>query len=226
MDKEKVNFNLHRETLVDKIAEYLEKQILSGSIPKKTKLSESKVATKFNVSRVPAREALNRLEDMGLIEKDHRGRRVKALELEEFREIFQLKNVVEAYCVMQGAFNASEKDYQKLNLLLDEMSKNLSLKNKKSLRKLNIQFHNHMVNCSQNKRFIEVYESQKKKIRFTSSHALDTSDRPKVAFKEHREILKVFVEKDGKKVRTLIEDHKNKHMEFVIKKLTQKNIFE
>ena len=226
MNKEKICFNLNRETLVDKIVEYLEKEILSGAIPKKTKLSELKVASKFNVSRVPAREALNRLEDKGLIQKDHNGRMVKALKLEEFREIFQLKTTVEAYCVMQGAYNASEKDCQKLKLLLTEMEKNLSFENKKSLRNLNVQFHNYMVYCSRNKTFIEVYESQRKKIRFTSSYALETSDQPKVAFKEHCNILNAFVEKDGKNARKLIEDHKNKHMEFIIKKLNQKEIFE
>ena len=66
MSLKKIDLSLRRETLVDKIVEYLEKSILSGEIPPKTQLSEPKIADEFDVSRVPAREALQRLEEIDL----------------------------------------------------------------------------------------------------------------------------------------------------------------
>lgn len=217
--------NLQRETLVDRIVDIIEERILSGEIPPRTKLSEPKVALEFDVSRIPAREALNRLEDMGLVQKNHLGRTVKVFELKEFGEIYELKNMLEAYCVMLAAFKATERDHKKLISLLGEMQRHLNSETQKERRRLNIQFHDHMVSCSQNRKFIEAYQLHAKKVRWASTYALQIPDRPKLAFEEHREILNAFIKRDGEKARTLMENHTNRVKEVVLEQLKLQRIF-
>ena len=79
--------NLQRETFVDKIVEIIENRILSGALQPKGRLSETMLAKEFRVSRGPAREALLRLEEMGLVQKSHAGREVKGSALTNFVKI-------------------------------------------------------------------------------------------------------------------------------------------
>lgn len=226
MPAKNINLSIHRETLVDKIVDLIEKRILSGEIPPNEKISEPLVSKEFNVSRAPAREALNRLEEMGFIQKDHLGRRVKLFKLEEFRQIYELKNLTEAYCAMQGSLKATEKDHKKLRALLDNMEKSLGPRNIQKRRNLNIQFHNYLVYCSQNEKIIEVYQLQAKKVRWANTFSLNLPNRSKQVFKEHRKILNAFVKRDGEKVRILMENHTNRVKEIVLNQLRRNKIFE
>ena len=225
MPAKNTTLTVHRETLVDKIVDLMERRILSGEIPPNTKVSEPQVSNEFNVSRAPAREALNRLEETGLIQKNHLGRRVKLFELEEFRQIYELKNIAEAFCAMQGAIKATGRDHKKLKSLLDQMGDNLNPENKQKRQKLNIQFHNHIVFCSQNSEIIGVYLLQAKKVRWANTFALEVPDRPKQAFEEHRGILNAFTNRDGEKVRFLMENHTNRVKEIILRELEKKKIF-
>lgn len=114
-----IKFNLNRETLVDRIIDILEERILTGELSPRTKLSELGVANEFGVSKVPAREALQRLEEMNQVRKTHVARGVAEFSLEEFREINELKNVVEAFGAMKGALNANDQDLTKIQSVID-----------------------------------------------------------------------------------------------------------
>lgn len=68
---------MNNKTAGELVADILRKKILSGEIPHKTKLTQSWIADKLGISRMPIREALLRLEFEGLIERlDNRHTRV------------------------------------------------------------------------------------------------------------------------------------------------------
>jgi len=211
--------NLQRETFVDKIVEIIENRILSGALQPKNKLSETMLAREFHVSRGPAREALLRLEEMGLVQKSHAGREVKGFSVDEFRENYELKLIIEAYCCMQGVFKATERDFVKIQNILDEIGKVLNPRNYKKRIKLNSQFHEALVNCSNNKKLCELYRAQSKKVYwgrfFTHAEPL----RPEKSYAAHLEIFNAFVKKDGEKVRRLVETHRREVMDIVCSKL-------
>src|SRR5512137_746599 len=103
-----IKSNLNRETLVDRIVDILEDRILKGDLPPGTKLSEAAIGKEFEVSRVPAREALQRLEEMNLVRKNHLSRTVAKFNRDEFFQLYELKNIVEAFGAMKGALTAGE----------------------------------------------------------------------------------------------------------------------
>jgi DNA-binding GntR family transcriptional regulator len=211
--------NLKRETLVDKIFDIIEKRILTGKLKARDKLSEIMLAKEFNVSRGPTREALLRLEEMGLVEKSYSGREVKGFNADEFCENYELKLVVEAYCCMQGAYKATEREISKIKNIFHEVEKYLDPKYSKKRGALNNQFHESLVNCSQNKKLIEVYKSQTKQVHWGRFFTSDEPLRPEKSFKDHQKILNAFIKKDGEKVRTLVENHRKGVMEIISKKL-------
>lgn len=178
---------IHRETRVDKIVDILENQIWSGKLTPGIKLSEARVAKEFNVSRAPAREALLRLEDVSLIRKSHLGREVVEFSIEEYREIYEIKNILEAYAAMQATYAATERDIKKLKSILDKMNDHLNPPRLKKLEILDKKFHDHIMYCSRNRRLIQLYEINMKKVRWTPN--INYILRPRLSVKEHKEIL-------------------------------------
>jgi DNA-binding GntR family transcriptional regulator len=218
-----IKLNLNRETLVDRIVDILEDRILTGEFLPGTKLSEIGVANEFGVSRVPAREALQRLQEMNLVQKKHNGREVAQFSLEEFREIYELKNVVEAYGAMKGSLKARDSELRKIESVINNMAKCLNSEDFEKIRVLNYQFHDFMVNCSGNRKLIDNYLSLVKQVRWSTTLSLGLPGRPKQSFEEHKAIFEAFKHRKGEEVRLLLETHSNNNMERVLSQLKDKD---
>ena len=215
-------FNLQRETLTDKIVEVIENRISSGELVVNTLLSEKMIADEFGVSRGPARESLLRLEEMDLVKKTPAGRFVKQFSIEEFRENHELKMVVEAYCCRQGSLNATKSEITKIQKLLDTIGEILNSDQRKLIQQLNIQFHESLVLCSRNKKLIDVYRAQTKKVSwaiyFPSVHYHGTQR----GYNDHKKIFDAFVKKDANKVRTLTEKHQKDMLKVLLNNFNKK----
>ena len=210
-----------RETYVDKIVELVEEQILSGTIPPESKISEGQLAKEFGVSRGPAREALNRLEDKGLVEKKDFGRSIKAFDINEYRETYELRIIVEAYCAMQAAVRSTEQDHKIIRDLVDQMEKSLSPGNRTQLSELVVRFHDYIVECSRNETLINVYQSAAKKIRWANIVILKLRDQ-RLDFTEYRTISNMIIKREPEKARTLMERHTATNMELLLKEFEKK----
>jgi DNA-binding GntR family transcriptional regulator len=82
------------------IADRLRSAILSGRLRPGTGLVETALAEKMNVSRAPIREAIQILENDGLVETiAYKGKRVKPLTAREVSEIYSLREVYEIMAV-------------------------------------------------------------------------------------------------------------------------------
>ncbi len=208
-----IKSNLYRETLVDRILDILENRILSGKLPPKTKMSETWVAKEFDVSRVPAREALQRLQEMQLIRKTAWGREVAQFSLEEFREIYELKNVVEAFGAMKGALKATERDRKRIQSVVDRLGELFHSGELEKLRHLNHKFHELMVMCSGNQKLIETYAGLVKQVRWSTPFSLEVPFRPQRSLAEHQAIFEAFKSGKGQEVRALLEAHSQSNME-------------
>jgi len=217
-----IKLNLNRETLVDRIVNILEDRILTGELLPGTKLSELGIGNEFGVSRAPAREALQRLQEMNLVRKTHFGREVAKFSLEEFREIHGLKNVIGAFGAMKGALNATEQDLKKIQSVIDKMKGYANSRDLRQLRSLNFQFHDLLVYCSRNQKVIDTYSLLAKQVRWAASLSLSLPDRPLRSTHEHLSIFEAFKQRDAKKVRTLMEKHTNDSMERILSQLRSK----
>jgi DNA-binding GntR family transcriptional regulator len=84
------------------VAETLRNFILSGQIEPGTQLVESKLASRFGVSRGSIREAIWELIDQGLlVNRPYAGTFVVSLDEKTMREVYSLRGVLERYCFTQ-----------------------------------------------------------------------------------------------------------------------------
>jgi DNA-binding GntR family transcriptional regulator len=93
-----------RRVSADYIADAMRSAIVTGELADGASLSQSALAARFGVSRVPVREALRQLQAEGLVEaRAHHGAVVRALDTERLGELFALRAVLEGWVIELAA---------------------------------------------------------------------------------------------------------------------------
>ena len=83
-----------------RVAERLRSAIVTGKLRPGDPLTETALAVQLNVSRAPIREAIQDLENDGLVETvPYRGKRVKPLTVQEVIEICDMRQYFEVMAV-------------------------------------------------------------------------------------------------------------------------------
>lgn len=92
------------------IYEALREAIHSGDLAEGQSLRQDAIAKAFNVSRIPVREALTRLEEQGLVvTQRYRGAVVATLSIDEIAEIFEFRALIEPEVIALSVARISEK---------------------------------------------------------------------------------------------------------------------
>lgn len=108
-------------TSADKTFIALRDDIVEGVIRAGTKLSETELATKYEVSRAVIREAINRLETCHLVErKANIGARVVSLSLEGLIDLYLVRESLEGMAARLAANNMTDDEVNDLTALLDQ----------------------------------------------------------------------------------------------------------
>lgn len=135
----------------DQITEEIEKAIVKGILKPGQKLSLDELASQFQVSQIPIREAFNRLAAMGLIvRKPNQGRFVVSFSTDEVEAILEVRDRLEGLAVRLAAQRATPDDIKTLRKQLAQMERAASAKNNVQLAEVNIDFHRTLWACARN----------------------------------------------------------------------------
>lgn len=103
------------ETSVETVFRAISDLILNGEMKPGDIVNEAVLSKRFDVSRGPIREAMNRMLGLGLIEKQAYSRaRVSGLSIRTVVEIFQLREALEGLIVRLVVENASDETIERL----------------------------------------------------------------------------------------------------------------
>jgi DNA-binding GntR family transcriptional regulator len=98
----------------EEIFEILRADIVSGRLTPSTRLVESEIATEFEVSRTPVREALNQLEAKGYAVRQHQGGRIVATRSPvEIRNLYEVREALETMAIKLTCQRATEAQISK-----------------------------------------------------------------------------------------------------------------
>ncbi|GAA0213439.1 hypothetical protein GCM10009537_17220 [Corynebacterium riegelii] len=92
---------------------------MNGTLLPGTQLKEVQLANRFGVSRTPVRDALSRLEDLGLAERVNRGLEVRGLDPEQVIQVYDMRILLEVEASGQAAQNRNLNDILTLEALLE-----------------------------------------------------------------------------------------------------------
>jgi len=182
-------------SVVDSLCTEIRKMILHGKYPPGTVLRQEEIASQFEVSRVPLREAFSRLEAEGYLRlRPRRGYSVASLNPEEIAEIFDLRMVVESHAGQIATLNRTAQDVKEVKAIaasmegLDPASPDYHMR----WCDLNRDFHERIIQCCHRPRLLKIAlqlrDQVEPYVRLESSMTGDSSE-PDL---DHREMLKAF----------------------------------
>lgn len=117
--------------------------ILRGALPFGSRLTLDLLAERYSVGHMPVREALRQLEGEGLVVlTPNRVARVRAVDLDFVRNIFDLRIAIEAMLARRAAERIEHAQIARLESLQDEFEMRARKRDFESLLRLNREFHN------------------------------------------------------------------------------------
>jgi DNA-binding GntR family transcriptional regulator len=133
----------------------LKQAILRSELSPGQPLIETTLAAWLEVSRTPVREALNRLEQDGLVERTDRGLVVRQRSPEEILDIYETRVALEALVGRVAAERRTEYDLRTLRGLAGQME---GVSDEDGRMEMNREFHRAMWRASHNESLIDLLE--------------------------------------------------------------------
>jgi DNA-binding GntR family transcriptional regulator len=110
-------------SVVESIYGRVREEILNGQHAPGAALKQDDIASRFGVSKIPLREAFSRLESEGLVTlRPRRGYAVKEFNIEEIKEIFNLRAIIEEHGGRLSAEARTDEDAARVSDLAQQMS--------------------------------------------------------------------------------------------------------
>ncbi|ENM5825555.1 GntR family transcriptional regulator [Vibrio metoecus] len=198
-------------TKSENLTEYLIEAIVEGQLAPGSKISEPELAKQFQVSRGPLREALMRVEGLGLIERiPHIGARVIQLSPIKLVELYAVREALEGMAARLAARNITEIELASLESLLSTHSTHIDQVEGASYfhQQGDFDFHYRIIQASRNQQLIgllcdELYHL----LRMYRYQSPRSHSRPVEALEEHKFILRAIRQRDEELAEMLMRRH-------------------
>jgi DNA-binding GntR family transcriptional regulator len=143
----------------DRIRWTILERIMDGTYPPGERLKELILAREFHVSQAPVREALRKLEAIGVLKSDpYRGTRVRELSPTELRDAYQLRGILEQSAT-EFISDFPEESIRYLEQEYVSMGDSVRSGDLHALACHNINFHRCIMERCQNKEVFRAWES-------------------------------------------------------------------
>ncbi|MDC8832562.1 GntR family transcriptional regulator [Alteromonas gilva] len=196
-------------TSADKTFLQLRSDIVEGTIAAGSKLSETELSTKYQVSRAVIRESINRLEACHLVErKANIGARVVSLTPEGLIQLYQVREALEGMAARLAAKNMSNDDIAALQALLNSHFQTVKGGESYYQEAGDLDFHYRIILGSKNQHLIEVLVNGiYHLIRMYRVQLGMAGPRVTTAFDEHKHIAQAIANRDEELAEMLMRRH-------------------
>ena len=187
-----------RQSLSAAVVERLREKILTGELHEGEQLRQDAIASEFQISRIPVREALSHLAAEGLITiHANRGAVVSALSPDEIMQLFETRAVLECYMLRCAIPNMKEEDFQRAEDILKLYEESLEKDSEvKSWGRWNWSFHSALYAPANRPVMLSFLKTVNLNCdRYTRLHLVFTRDLHR-AGQAHRELLDVCRTRD------------------------------
>ncbi|MGB3288431.1 MAG: GntR family transcriptional regulator [Burkholderiaceae bacterium] len=198
-------------TNTDRVRAELENQIVAGLLPPGAILDEAQLVRMFDVSRTPVREALLQLSAKGFVRIVPRaGIYVVQLSAGELAEMFEALAYAEGLCARLACRRITAAQLKKLAALQKSGRKVLKGHDLDAFLRYNLEFHDHIHNCSGN-RYLrsQILHMRKRSNPYRRRQDEVSVDWVAEAWQEHQALVEALSERDEDAATAAAADHIN-----------------
>lgn len=178
------------------IHQRLREDVLASVFAPDEPLTEAKLTERYGASRTPVREALQRLEQDGLVERRGKAVVVRTHSPEEIIDIYESRIILEQAAASKAALKATVLDQQSLKALLAKM-RQLDAKEGRLLADTNRAFHAQLWQATHSPSLIGLLERLDQQVRRYTLTTLTFPGRWQVVLEEYAELLAAIEEGDA-----------------------------
>lgn len=184
-------------TMTTIAAEAIEEMIKSGDLVAGDRINESVLADQLGISRGPIREACRSLEQAGLLSNQtNRGMYVREMSVDEAKELYELRGALAGLVGELIVRKASDRQVQDLSELVDRMQTVADKSDTAAYYKLNLRFHDMLVEAAGNAALAETYQRIVNQLHLLRRRGLVQKGNLLVSNKEHRAIADALNARD------------------------------
>lgn len=202
------------------IARSLRQDVLIGKVRPGTRITQDDVSEQFEVSRMPARDALRQLLTEGFLRQDGRVVRVAVLTEADVREMVELDAFIHGLAAQGAASRESDEFRVELKRLELEMVAKVKAGDLEGASDANWRFHRHINHFGSSQHLRSV-------LRFISTprqHIAEARPDMRIIQREHAQIVKAILTGDGPRAREAAYQHVVASIEDRIKHLRSLDI--
>jgi len=192
--------------------------MLSGELRPGTRLSQQRLAEEYDVSRMPARDALQALASEGLIDVSATTAVVRRLSVPELQELYELREAVEPLLTRLAVPNVGRAELTRMKTLLERMEENPG---PVQWLEWNTEFHALIYTCGNRPRMIQITEQLRRLTdRYLYLHVGVFGDMGHL-HEEHRAIFDAVSRGDANAAADLTRTHLATSHEFILRFLLE-----
>ncbi|MGJ8584953.1 MAG: GntR family transcriptional regulator [Marinosulfonomonas sp.] len=169
------------------------------------RLVENELAERFNVSRTPIREALQRLETQSLLTRDGRSLIVATLDHNQLAELYVVRSELEGLAARLAARHATPEEIRVLRGMVDEDRKFVD--DPAALSRANRRFHKQIHLASHNRYLVQQLDLVHRSMALLATSSLSVEGRPETALDEHENIVVAIEQGDADAAYAVLKQH-------------------
>ncbi|WP_263145639.1 GntR family transcriptional regulator [Pseudomonas alcaligenes] len=187
------------------IAKHLREAIVAGQFGEDEPIRQDDIAKSFNVSKIPVREALKRLEAEGLVVfQRNKGAVVTRISEPELAQMFEVRVLLEVQAIRLAVPNMTEATFARAERICEEF---IGEDDVGRWAELNWELHTCLYEPAQRPFLLGLIRSIHDKLERYLRMQMSLSEGKARADHEHREILAACREGDAERAAALIEEH-------------------
>ncbi len=188
----------------------LKNQITEGVISQGETINISKIAADNQMSPIPVRESLKRLETEGLVEIiPHKGATVTIYDEMKIIEVMRVRALLEGYAAKTALIQISQDVIEELKYMNKKMRAAALTNDDEKFVELNRLFHKKIYSFCQNKLLNEMIYNLWDGGNWSKALFAYFPELMIISVNEHEEIIEAMEKKDSEKVGSLVRLHKS-----------------
>ncbi|MBG9390413.1 GntR family transcriptional regulator [Caenimonas aquaedulcis] len=186
----------------------LKQLIYAGEFKPGERLNEAALALRMGTSRGPIREAIKVLAGLGIVNAvPNRGVYVRQLSLREMLEVYELRALVFGYAAERACEHFNEEHARKFERLLTAMDKACDADDGSKYYELNLQFHELILELSNNQRAQQAYDDYVKELHLVRRKYFNVPGNMRRSNVEHRAIYEAIAASNQSRAKAAAEKH-------------------